>query len=116
MLWNASWFKRNEPSKKHHLSLGSVRAGSGHAECWHSAARSIAANIDKSSSNLMSVGSDALGLCDRHRRAARTRYRPAYRRTSKLTEKTSLAWQAVVFSVGGDRGRRSLDRYFICLT
>jgi len=89
MLWNASWFKRNEPSKKHHLSLGSVRAGSGHAECWHSAARSIAANIDKSSSNLTSVGSDALGLCDRHRRATRTRYRPAYRRTSKLTEKTS---------------------------
>jgi hypothetical protein len=85
----ASWFKRNEPSKKHHLSLGSVRAGSGHAECWHSAARSIAADIDKSSSNLMSVGSDALGLCDRHRRATRTRYRPAYRRTSKLTEKTS---------------------------
>ena len=55
MLWNASWFKRNEPSKKHRLSLGSIRAGSGHAECWHSAARSIAANIDKSSSNLMSV-------------------------------------------------------------
>src|SRR5215469_11821102 len=22
MLWNASWFKRNAPSKKHHLSLG----------------------------------------------------------------------------------------------
>src|SRR5499427_8189745 len=21
MLWNALWFKRNEPSKKHHLSL-----------------------------------------------------------------------------------------------
>src|SRR6516162_2781882 len=89
MLWNASWFKRNEPSKKHHLSLGSVRAGSGHAECWHSAAMDLAADIDKSSSNLMSVDSDALGLCDRHRRATRTRYRSAYRRTSKLTEKTS---------------------------
>jgi hypothetical protein len=29
MLWNASWFKRNEPSKKHHLFLGSVRAAKG---------------------------------------------------------------------------------------
>ena len=87
MLWSALWFKRNEPSKKHHLSLGSVRAGSSHAECWHSAARSIPAKIDKSSSNLRSVGSDALGLCDCHRRATRTRYRPAYRRTSKLRRK-----------------------------
>src|SRR5262249_17315170 len=33
MLWNALWFKRNAPSKKHPLSLGGVRAGSGHAEC-----------------------------------------------------------------------------------
>ena len=48
--------------EKHHLSFGGVRTGSGHAECWHSAARSIPAKIDKSLSNLMSVGSDALGL------------------------------------------------------
>ena len=33
MLWNVLWFKRNAPSKKHPLSLGGVRAGSGHAEC-----------------------------------------------------------------------------------
>src|SRR5262249_42655696 len=28
MLWNALWFKRNEPSKKHHSFLVGVRAGS----------------------------------------------------------------------------------------
>jgi hypothetical protein len=35
--WNVLWFKRNEPSKKHHLSFGGVRAGSGHADSSASA-------------------------------------------------------------------------------
>src|SRR5262249_14177592 len=29
MLWNGSWFKRNEPSKKHRSFLADPRAGSG---------------------------------------------------------------------------------------
>src|SRR5215831_21230279 len=32
MFWNALWFKRNGPLKKHHFSLVGVRAGSVHGE------------------------------------------------------------------------------------
>src|SRR5262249_62254882 len=97
MPWNASGLKRNEPSKKHHLSLGSVRAGSSHAECCHSAARPTPAKIDKSSSNLMSVGSDALGLCNRHRRAQE-------RATDILLEKIKLEEAVQSHSSVGLRG------------